>query len=235
MKYILLAIGIFSTSYTFAQSAKTRTVKELMTFAEISGKKVVNDLNSSALFSKYYTIDKKESSIVGDFSFTDLQSGNYELDNVIGYIITFRLKSEFFPIKNTHNISFKIHLNKELKMDYSEIWNSRWSPAVEGNLEVKYDELPEKYHQKFILSQLNFIQKIEEKKILKEMDISNFLQEKYSSKTFADPEISRDSLPPYDVHFIVKENKCSDCLQLEIPVDNFEGTKTSKFEKVILK
>lgn len=228
MNKFLFSFSLFFSIFILGQAPKVNNTQRFMINAENAVSKFVGELSETNVFKKYYELDEKESTVVGKFSFNELKSGILDEESIVGYILTFRLKSIYNPVPNTHDLKFVVHLNKDLEVDYSEVWNSDYSPAVQGNLQIKYDELPEEYHKKFIISQLTFADKLEKKKVLKLDQILNYLKQNYPDKKFREVELSRTSWPPYDVHFEVTQENCSNCLHLEFPIDSLEISRKSE-------
>lgn len=228
MNKFLFPFLLFFSIIIFGQVPKVNNTQKFVTNAEIAVSKFVSELSKTNVFKKYYELDEKESTVVGKFSFYELKSGIIDRESIVGYILTFRLKPIYYPIPNTQDLKFVVHLNRDLEVDYSEVWNSDYSPAIQGNLQISYDELPEEYHKDFIISQLTFADKLENKKVLKLNQILNYLKQNYPDKKFQEVELSRTSWPPYDVHFEVTQENCSNCLHLEFPVDSLEISRKSE-------
>lgn len=222
----LLTALVFGTA-VMAQEEEYKSLVNMRKEAEQGAVKFVKSLDQNNSFTTYYRLNEDESTVVGDFPFKELKSGEFNMDNVIGYIFTYELKPEFYPVAKTHDLKFKLYINKKLEVDYSEQWNSKWSRAVSGNLEVNYDNLPEEKDKEFILAQLDFIQKLKDKQVHTMATLDNYLRQNYSDKKFREPELTRLSYPPYSVHFEVVENQCTKCVKLEIPVDSFENIEKS--------
>ena len=227
MKKIGLLAGLLCFSLGIAQKKEYIPLQTLKANAEKAALKFVEQLDSEINFSKYYKLNEEESTIVGNFPFSELKSAAFQQDNVIGYILNFALKKEYYPIPGADNLNFSLYINRDFEVDYSKQWNSSWSRAVSGNLEVNYDNLPKERDKEFIKAQLNFINRLKEGKVHSIAAIKSYLKSNYSNKTFRDVKISRLSYPPYRVYFSVMENNCSECIKLEIPVDSFEGIDTS--------